>query len=149
MRKLLTFLFFIFLVSAFTASAQLTQRHNAIRIGDRIIKQQLPYVSPGESGEGQLWDFSRLPESSREYTVEYLEPGLFNDSFYIMGRDTFLKEQIRPGELIIGMEYYTAYYYRQTDSALFQLGYENPLTLVHYEEPLLQMRYPLDTLHRI
>ena len=125
--------------------SQISWTNNSIRAGDKIIKQQYPYVDPGSSGYGQLWDFSQLPPSSRDYTLEYTTPGLLNDSIYIMGCDTFLKEDIRPEELLVGMEHYTVYYYRQQDSALFLLGYENPLTLVHYEEPLCLMRYPSDT----
>ena len=136
MKRLCTFLSIVLITVIPEVSAQLSSSHHAIRTGDKIIKQQLPFVAPGEAGEGRLWDFSRLPESSQEYPIEYTAPGLWRDSIYIMGLDTFPKEAIRPGELITAMEFYTAYYYRQTDSALFLLGYENPSTLVHYDRPL-------------
>lgn len=142
------FLFYVFLlVSSFLpVFSQISWMNNAIRAGDKIIKQQFPYMEPGESGNGQIWNLSNLSSSSREYTIEYTTPGIFNDSIYIMGCDTFLKQDVRAKELIVGMEHYTAYYYRQRDSILVLLGYENPLTLVHYKKPLCQMRYPLDTL---
>lgn len=124
--------------------SQISWTNNAIRIGDKIIKQQYPYVDPGKSGLGQVWDLRHLHQLSREYTMEYIAPELLNDSIYILGCDTFLKEKVRPGELIIGLEHYAAYYYHQRDSALLLLGYENPLTLVHYKEPVCLMYYPLD-----
>ena len=77
MRKLLTILLLLIPVVVSTVSAQLSWSTNAVRTGDKIIKLQLPYVAPGESGEGQLWDFSRL---SVGYYVLKVVIGTFHES---------------------------------------------------------------------
>lgn len=124
------------------ALGQITQSQNVIRAGDKIIKQQVSYIDPGDPGEEVLWDFSALKPINEEYVLEYIEPALVNDSIYILGRDTFPKTAISKGELIIGIEHYTAYYYRVADNRVTLLGFENPVTLMHYSAPPPVMEFP-------
>lgn len=124
--------------------AQVTKLHNLVRAGDKIVKQQVNYVSPGEAGQDMIWDFSSLTPVNEKYELEYLEPELLGDSIYVLGRDTFLKEQYNRQDLIVGLEHYTLYYYRSTDSTLCITGFENPVTQVHCQHPVLSMRYPFE-----
>lgn len=140
MKRMLTF--FLFLIPPLAASGQITQSQNVIRAGDKIVKQQVSYIDPGDPGEEILWDFSALKPINEEYVLEYMEPALVNDSIYILGRDTFPKTAISKGELIIGIEHYTAYYYRVADSRVTLLGFENPVTLMHYSVPPPVMEFP-------
>ncbi|MDR2146611.1 MAG: T9SS C-terminal target domain-containing protein [Tannerella sp.] len=104
--------------------------------GDEIVIQQVEYKDPGRSGENVIWDFSRLQSVNDEYTVTYSAPALTGDSVYIMGADTLRKGTVNPGDLIIGTEHYTNYYYRLTGNRLQLLGHENATTLLRYEKPL-------------
>lgn len=149
MKVLLPYFLLLLFNGSSVLSAQITRANNALRIGDKIVKQQIPFVDPGGSGQDEIWNLCGLSPSDQEYTIEYLAAELINDSIYIMGCDTFDKKTIPAGELIVALEHYTAYYYHQQDSCLNLLGYENPLTLVHYKHPFCQMRYPLDTLRFI
>lgn len=143
MKRILIYLLLL-MAPPLSLSGQITRSHNVIRAGDKIVKQQVNYVDPGEPGDSLLWDFSQLKPVNKEYILEYVTPTLVNDSIYIMGLDTFPKEEITPEELIIGVEHYTAYYYRLRDSNLMLLGFENPVTLMHYKTPLLVMDYPFN-----
>lgn len=135
-------LFLVFVSPCTFLSGQINQFHNSPRSGDKIIKKQFDYIEPGEAGEDKLWDLSLLAKGGNEYVQEYTEPLLIGDSIYIMGPDTFLKRNIASGELIIGIENYTVYYYRIRDGRITLLGFENPVTEMHYQTPLLQMNYP-------
>jgi hypothetical protein len=125
------------------AFAQVNKEHQCIRTGDEIIKQQVEYQSPGEAGVNKVWDFSRLKTINDEYRLVYSEPPLQGDSLYVMGDYTFLKKEVKQGELIIGTEHNTMYYYRQKGDSLLLLGHENPVVKLQYTEPVLQMLYPV------
>lgn len=135
---------YLFMILPLWVSGQITQDHYVIRAGDKIVKQQVNYVNPGDSGEGVCWDFSKLTPVNEEYIVEYSAPVLLNDSIYIVGCDTFPENVISKGELVIGLEHYTAYYYRIIEGRLTLLGFENPVTLMHYRKPLSVMNYPFN-----
>lgn len=141
-KKRLLVLFFC-LMPLF-AAAQVTRQHHAARAGDKIVKQQVRFMDPGGVGEDQLWDLSGLKAEGKEYIVEYFTPPSHKDSAYIvMGCDTFPKKDIQAGELLVGLEHYTAYYYRILNDRVMLLGFENPVNLMHYKEPMLVMSYPL------
>jgi hypothetical protein len=127
-----------------TAQQTLKSELNLPRIEDEIIKQQVEYKDPGRSGDKVIWDFSKLQSINDEYSLVYSAPGLIGDSIYIMGMDTIQAEDVENGELIIGTEHYTMYYYRLSGNQLWTLGHENPTTLLQYTEPLLSSVFPVN-----
>ena len=140
MKKLSMFLLgWVVLLPAFS---QVNREHNQIRTGDEIIKQQVEYQSPGEPGPNKVWDFSRLKTINDEYRLIYSDPPLQGDSLYILGDYTFLKKEVKQGELIVGTEHYTMYYYRQRGDSLLLLGHENPTVRLQYTKPVLQLLFP-------
>ena len=50
------------LISAFSAFSQnsLTYKNNALLPGDANTSSEIQYVTPGNSGTNQIWDFSRI-----------------------------------------------------------------------------------------
>ena len=94
---------------AFSLSAQLNTSHNQYRAGDVLVKQQVEYVNPGQSGTNKLWDFSKLKSVNDEYTLTYSLPPLEGDSVYILGNIRYLKKDVSDNELIVGTEHNTMY----------------------------------------
>jgi len=137
-------LYFIFLsvFAVFPCSAQLTRLHNAPRGGDEIIKQRVEYKDPGRDGENVIWDFSELSSLDPEYTLTYYNVPPFNDSTYLVLRDSIPVSELEYGDLIAGVEHYTAYYYRVVDDTLYTIGFENPVVLMKHKPPLLTMPFP-------
>jgi len=124
--------------------AQVNRKHNAIRPGDEIIKQQVEYKDPGRSGENVIWNFSKLKPVNEEYALTYSAPLLLRDSIYIMGKDTIPKEEINEGDLIIGKEHYTRYFYRIKNDTLLCLGHQNSLNRIYHNQPYIVIPYPFD-----
>jgi hypothetical protein len=94
---------------------------NLPRENDRLVKEQVVYRQPGETGEKLLWNFSRL-QWRNDYTVRYFsrnEPGL------------------------TGAENNNLFFYEFTDDALLLSGYENPGNLVRYQEPVPLLKFPV------
>lgn len=140
MKKLLLPLLLNYFI--FPAYSQITFKNNCIRIGDEIIKEQVEYKDPGRSGENVIWNFSGLKAVNPQYRLTFHSPNLINDSIYIMGHDTILKENSNLENLIIGKEHATMYYYQIKNDTLFCLGHENPVTLLHNTIPFPLMAYP-------
>jgi hypothetical protein len=123
---------------------QLSSIHNHLRAGDVLIKQQVEYKDPGNSGPNRLWDFSKLKSVNNEYTLTYNTPPLDGDSVYILGNNCFDMEGIKDNELIVGTEHNTMYYYRFTNDSLLQLGHENPSVILDYTNPVTHLVFPLN-----
>jgi hypothetical protein len=128
-----------------SAQHLLTSELNLPRTGDELIKQQVEYKNPGRTGDNVLWDFSQLNPINNAYSLIYSEPGLFNDSLFIMGRDTLSASNLKETDrLIIGTEHNTMYYYRLSGDTLHCLGHENPATLLQHTAPLLSNIFPVN-----
>jgi len=62
------FTFFLILLSL-NAQNTLQSKYNMFRAGDQIIKQQIEYISPGQSGASVIWDFSKVSIVNEEYPL--------------------------------------------------------------------------------
>ncbi|WP_221412220.1 T9SS type A sorting domain-containing protein [Dysgonomonas sp. 25] len=147
MKKLQSFLLLISLLSYSTYSfSQLTKEHNTIRCGDVLIKQQVEYIAPGDPGKSIIWNFTTLQSINDEYKLTYSPAPLQGDSLYIMGYNTFEKEDntILPSDLIVGTEHNTMYYYQIKDNTLLLLGHENPVVKLQYTPAYPQITYPFN-----
>ena len=76
------------------------------------MKRVVPICEAGEGGTQQIWDFSGLELQDANYELQYVEQG---------------------ADTVIGIEHRTMYYYRTSGDSLFCLGYENPTTLITYQ----------------
>lgn len=122
MNKILLILFFF----SFTCiQGQISQKYNAPRNGDILIKQEVMYKDPGRSGENVIWDFGKLTPVNDKYTVTYSAPELISNSFYVMGEDTLPAHEVNPDNLIIGTEKEMDYYYQIKDGLLVLSGSED------------------------
>lgn len=104
------------------AYSQLRSELNLPRAGDELLKEQVVYCKPGEAGEKQTWDFSSLRLIDDAYTVNY-----------------FTRDDWK----IIGAEKGKLSFFRIDGDSLLLAGYENPTTLVRYQQPGLLIRFPL------
>ena len=99
----------------------LSKKCNEFRSGDCLVKQQVEYEAPGDSGENVLWDFSRLEPVNDHYELKYYS---YDDS------------------VMIGREQRTLYKYIQQGDSLFSCGFENKTTLIANCKPELLLVYP-------
>jgi hypothetical protein len=145
MKQLFTAAFILLLFQKTLPAQHVLQSElNLPRGGDEIIKQQVQYKDPGRSGENVLWDFGALTSVNDEYRLSYREPYLIRDSIYILGMDTIPVSELSDDDyLFTGIEHYTVYYYRFTDSCLWTLGHENAATRLQYRPPLLTGFFPV------
>ncbi|MDR1714465.1 MAG: T9SS type A sorting domain-containing protein [Prevotella sp.] len=137
----------VFLMSAgfvLPVCGQLNTLHNHFRPGDVLIKQQVEYVDPGNSGVNKIWSFSRLKTINEEYTLRYDSPPLEGDSIYILGDNRYKKKDTKDNELIVGTEHNTMYSYHLTHDSLLQMGHENPSVKLAYTSPIVLMHFPLN-----
>lgn len=122
-NRLLCIILAVFASSVIHVQAQnaITHEHNGIRLGDRVEKQQVEYVNPGESGENTVWDFSDASAIKSHPTVFFCD----SDSIEII--------ELQPVSI--------SKYSFSADSLLLT-SYENPLQSVRYTQPLAQLAYP-------
>lgn len=100
---------------------RLTSELNMIRPGDEIIKQQVEYTDPGQSGENAVWDLGKPKTVRTEYTLVYSTE---NDT------------------LITGTEHLTMYRYTLENDSLLLWGFDNQTTLQKNKLPELQLKFP-------
>ena len=126
MRLFTLSIVFLLSVGCFAVFAQgsISQKRNAYRPGDRIVKQQVEYIDPGRSGKQITWDFSRLNTVNEKYKLVYYLPN---------------KED---STRIIGMEHQTRYRYELKHDTLWMTGYTNRLTEMTFDSAEAQLRYP-------
>lgn len=137
--------FGLFLACVLPVFGQLNVRHNGIRIGDVIVKQQVEYRDPGDAGRNRVWDFSQLKTINDAYRLSYSLPPLQGDSLYMMGDYCFDKRGLASNEeLIVGTEHNTMYYYRLKNDTLYHLGHENPSVRLTYTQPIVLGVFPLN-----
>lgn len=116
-------LFTAIILIPFLLSAQqliLDAEHNMFRPNDRIIKQQIEYKFPGDSGEDVIWDFNHLQPVNDEYELLY-----------------------EGDSVIIGREHRTCYKYLLQNDSLFFLGFENATTFFKNNQPELYLEFPI------
>ena len=124
LNRLLCIIIAMFASYVIHAQAQnaITHERNGIRLGDRVEKQQVEYVNPGESGENTVWDFSDASAIKSHPTVFFCD----SDSIEII--------ELQPA--VINK------YALRTDSLLCT-GYETPLKSVRYSQPIPLAAYPM------
>ena len=137
------FLLFMFM-PLYPLFGQLNTSHNHPRWGDELIKQQVAYIDFTESGKNLIWNLSNLKTINDEYTLSYSLPPLEGDSVYIMGNLRFPKEKVNEGELLVGTEHNTMYYYQLKNDTLYTRGHENPSVRLTYTQPMINIHYPLN-----
>lgn len=124
MKHLLSLSLFGVVSLSLSAQSTLSSSSNLPRQGDRIIKQQVVYNDPGQSGTEIVWNFSEQKAINENYELKYTALNTSSDT-------------------LIGTEHRTMYYYHSRGDSLFSLGYENPTTLINFREPELLLVFPM------
>lgn len=91
------------------------------RVGDKIYKQEIRFLPPGESGTGKVWQFDHLTPVDEQYELIYTG----NDS------------------LLTGTEHRTRYTYRVAGDSLWKTEVENISTYQKAIHPELLAVYPI------
>lgn len=86
------------------------------------IKHAIDNIYPGESGKACLWDFSKVNLLRTICNVTETIDSL--------------------GRIKVTDDKQITYYIEQEDN-LFEIGYEKPLEIVYYSEPIFRMKYPM------
>jgi hypothetical protein len=107
------------------AQHRLSFDRNAYRAADQMIKQQVEFIDPGNSGKGVVWRFNMLQPINENYPLHYFIP----DSTKM--------------NILCGQEHNTRYYFRQQSDSLWALGFENLTTIMKYQKPELKLKFPL------
>ena len=125
MKKTIIFSVLFALSSQATFAQEAIQKvTNMPRSSDILVKQQVVYMNPGNSGKDILWDFSGLR---------------FIDHFYSVCYNSLPNNP----KTIVGTEHQTRYYYVLSNDSLLVTGYENPTTIMRYDQPQLFLRFPM------
>lgn len=104
------------------ASGRLNPETNLPRSGDRFIKQEAPYRSPGAAGEEAVWDFRSLAADDTESPVSYFET---------------------PQSPLSGVENRSVQTYRISGDTLLLDVDEDPQTFIRLEKPEEVMVFPV------
>lgn len=100
----------------------LTKEANLLLDSDEVVYRQISYFDVGQDGEGAVWDLSDLNIEGEAYKF-YLSKDTLNRNILMTNTDV--------------------YYYKLQNDTLSLVSRENPLNRLTYEEPLLQIKYPL------
>ncbi len=120
----------VLLFSSAQAFSQLnlTYRNNSLTPGDSINTTEVVYISPGNSGPNQLWDFSSL-----QFT----------------GRDMVNHLTFSPERDMQGIEYNVLfndegkdYYFVVDENGSRETGFTSKDILLVYSDPIVKMKYP-------
>ena len=122
--KQLLLLSIILTLTCLQSHAQNITGIHTLRIGDDITKQLVEYEQNDESAMNAVWDLRDLSDLDGKHKVVYT--------------DVYNKEQ-----LVAGVENNALTYYEQRNDSLVSWGYEDNLTKVEYDCPVLLLKTPL------
>ena len=126
MKRILILLLLTLCVAS--AQSQLDGERNLPRAGDDLMKEQVVYCKPGESGENRIWDFSKIElyRDVEENGVAFIVHYFTRDDWKIIGAEngklTFL--EIKNDSLLV-------------------CGYETSSQLVKYSLHGLLLHFPV------
>jgi hypothetical protein len=120
------FLAFHIVFFAYSQDRCIELHRNAIRPGDKIIKQKMSYTPPGVSGENVQWDFSHVNTVDDYYPLIY---------FRYDRSDT---------TRMAGLEHGTRYCFIQTAEGIQHTGYDNHSVSMTFQIPETQLIFPLN-----
>lgn len=127
--KLTLLLVLLFITFDLFSQVVLSYRNNAPLLGDTLITQEFDFVSPGNAGPNQVWDFSGI-HFTGEKNVSFLsqKPGLSIDAMNDF--TSILNDK--------GYEYY----YKMDENSSEIVGLINKDLSLVFSDPLLKMKYP-------
>jgi hypothetical protein len=117
------FILIFLLIHPLILSAQniLRSEQNQPRVDDRLVKELVEYYHPKETGEGLVWDFSRI-RTEDNHVVSYFS---------------------RDDRGLIGAENGALLFYAFSGDSMLLQGYENATNLVRYHSPGLWLKFPV------
>lgn len=120
----------LFLATSVHAQISLTFQNNALKAGELPVYQEITYVSPGDAGMNQIWDFSNIQFNGKSLDAS-LTSFTGGEWKGISDVNLILNEQ--------GNEYL----FQLTSDYLMESGMvSNEYTTV-FSDPILKMKYPL------
>lgn len=129
MRKFISFFTFILFSFACTAQHSITYKQNAITSGDSIVSAQIEYVSPGNAGANQIWDFSKIVFTEVTHNI----------NFKVSGES--LPKEISHFNIILA-EKNNENFYNVTEEMLEYKGFTSDEISLVYTDPIIKMKYP-------
>jgi hypothetical protein len=131
MKNRIVAFFMLFLPTGLLAQNSLTWLNNSLRVCDSNTYREIQFSDPGNSGSGQIWDFSKIQDADKSVvsTIQCAElPKMSGINDYGLTLDEN------------GYEYFMS----STDKELIEQGYINPeqKLVLSYSDPIIKMKYP-------
>lgn len=121
--KKITLFFIIGITISLSAQTPIKHSHNSCRWGDRLIKWQIEYKDPGNTGENIVWDYSNIKILNDKYKITYRRNETDTAGY-------------------VENAHNTSYYYRFRNDSLFLDKYINGTTRMAFIQSELKMVYP-------
>ena len=131
MKTLLLTSFLIALSVGLSAQTTLTYPNNAFVPGDSFTYQEIQFADPGNSGQNQIWDFSKIQFTGKSPFSTIQTANLPK----VDGAGDYNLSLLENGY---------EYFMNSSENGLEEHGYSNPdlkLTL-KYSDPVIKMKYP-------
>ncbi len=121
----------LFQPAGLLAQTALTWQSNSLRVCDSNTYREIQFSDPGNSGSGQIWDFSKIQDTNKSVvsTIQCAELPRMNG---INDYGLTLDEN--------GYEYFMS----SSDQELIEQGYINAeqKLVLSYSDPIIKMKYP-------
>ena len=121
-------LYLLIVVTAFS-QVTLSYENNALISGDSISFREIAFIEPGDSGAGQVWDFSKIQFTGNN-PVGYLPA---SPTRKIMDESSF--------NLLLN-EFGYEYYFNLSQTQLEEVAITIQGISLVYSDPILKMKYP-------
>ncbi|HAN76414.1 MAG TPA: hypothetical protein DCQ31_00905 [Bacteroidales bacterium] len=108
---------------------KLTAEEFSQRAGDMVTKQRIQYIEPGAVGTNAVWDFS-AGSCQATNSAEIFDAALTEKSALFANANASIAE---------GDKYF---YYRNTNTESEYIGMAGIESIIMFNEPIVQMRYP-------
>jgi hypothetical protein len=130
MKKYFLLTLFVFTLTTLFAQITISREDHAFLAGDLNETREINYISPGNAGPDQIWDFTSI---------------LFTNattSGQIGASPSKILNDIGDFNLILSESGYE-YYYNSSESMLEEKGYITKDISLVYSDPVVKMKYPL------
>jgi hypothetical protein len=129
MKKLIILSASLFSAAIAFSQVSLSYVNNALVLGDSVACKEIQYVSPGEAGANQMWDFSMI-----QYTGT-------NPVSHVGSTSAIVPSAIGNYNLTLSENGYNYFYYG-SGSSLIEEGYTTNEFSLSYSNPLTKIKYP-------
>lgn len=129
MKRLIILSLLIITVATASPQGVLTFKDNAILAGDSVNTMEILFMSAGNPGPDQIWDFSK---------IQYLGK---NRASYASTAEKNLTDGLRNSNMVLSDHGYE-YYLQIHENNMQELGLKSKDYSFVFSDPMLKMRYP-------